>query len=105
MSSLLQGANSWIAFNVSTKDIPILTTLGVHAGIKRVVFTTELDNSRIDETVIPGFDDAVKAFELAGSSFTGVRHGVIIGTYCWAVLSILYYLYDDSLMPLAGLHF
>jgi len=78
MNSLLEGANSWIAFNVSTKDIPILTTLGVHAGVQRVVFTTELDTGRIDETVIPGFEDAVKAFETAGSTFTGVRHGVII---------------------------
>lgn len=60
MNSLLQGANSWVAFNVTTQDIPIFTSLGVNAGVKRVIFTTELDSSRIDETIIPEFDDAVK---------------------------------------------
>lgn len=78
LDSLLVGANSWIAFNVSQSAIPFLSQSALNAGLKRVVFTTELSSARINETVIPEFDEAVKLFEAKGSAFTGIRHPVVI---------------------------
>ena len=78
VDGLLVDANSWIAFNVSQKAIPALSQAALSAGIKRVIFTTELPADRMSETVIPEFDAAVIAFEAAGASFTGVRHGMVI---------------------------
>lgn len=78
LAELLVDANSWIAFNVSQTAIPALSQAALLAGLKRVIFTTELPPSRINETVIPEFDTAQAAFEAAGAAFTGVRHGSII---------------------------
>ena len=78
VAKLLVDANSWIAFNVTQSAIPALSQAALDAGIKRVIFTTELPPSRINETVIPEFDAALLAFEAAGSAFTGIRHGTII---------------------------
>ena len=78
VDGLLVDANSWIAFNVSQKAIPALSQAALAAGLKRVIFTTELPASRINETVIPEFDAAILAFEAVGASFTGVRHGMVI---------------------------
>jgi hypothetical protein len=78
LSEVLTDANSWIAFNVTQSAIPFLSKAALSAGIKRVIFTTELPPSRINETVIPEFDAAVLAFEAAGAAFTGIRHGTVI---------------------------
>lgn len=78
LSEVLTDANSWIAFNVTQSAIPVLSKAALSAGIKRVIFTTELPPSRINETVIPEFDAAVLAFEAAGAAFTGIRHGTVI---------------------------
>lgn len=78
LAEVLVDANSWIAFNVTQSTIPFLAKAALDAGLKRVIFTTELPPSRINETVIPEFDAAVLAFEAAGSAFTGIRHGTVI---------------------------
>ena len=78
VAGLLVDANSWIAFNISQNAIPALSQAAIDAGIKRVIFTTELPPSRINETVIPEFDAAVTAFEAIGGAFTGIRHGTLI---------------------------
>ena len=78
LTKLLEGANSWVAFNVSQSAVPILAEAAVKAGVKRALFTIELPDSRINETVIPEFDAAIKSFESVGSSFTGIRHGTLI---------------------------
>lgn len=78
LANLLSDANSWIAFNVTQSSIPALSRAALDAGLKRVIFTTELPPSRINETSIPEFDEALLAFQAAGSAFTGIRHGTII---------------------------
>lgn len=76
--STLVDANAWIAFNVSQTAIPALSQAALDAGIKRVIFTTELPPHRINETVIPEFTAATIAFEAVGAAFTGIRHATVI---------------------------
>jgi len=38
----------------------------------------ELPLERINDTVIPEFDDAVRDFALVGAKFTGIRHGAVL---------------------------
>lgn len=78
LSTLLAGANSWIAFNVSQSAVPMLTDVALGAGIKRAVFTVELPPARINETVIAEFDSAIEAFSAAGASVTCIRHGTLV---------------------------
>ena len=78
VAKLLEGANSWIAFNVSRGDIVPLCEKAVAAGVKRVVLTTELLPANINDTSLPEFQAAVKLFEESGGSFTGIRHGSVV---------------------------
>jgi len=78
LTSTLVDANSWIAFNVSQQAIPALSQAALTAGIKRVIFTTELPAHRINETTIPEFTAATVAFEAVGAAFTGIRHAPVI---------------------------
>ena len=78
MDQLLQGSKAWLAFNVSQTDIPKLAETALKAGCKRVILTTTLPPQRINDTVIPEFDDAIKLFSTAGGAFTGIRHGEIV---------------------------
>lgn len=78
LDKLLEGANSWIAYNVTQSSVPMLSEAALKAGVKRCVFTMGLPPSRINDTVIPEFDVAQQAFEAAGGYFTGIRHGTII---------------------------
>mmetsp|Transcript_27785 Transcript_27785/g.46674 ORF Transcript_27785/g.46674 Transcript_27785/m.46674 type:complete len:629 (+) Transcript_27785:86-1972(+) len=78
LKSLLDGADAWLAFNVTQSAIPTYSSTAVDAGIQRAVFTMELPPERINETTIPEFDTALNAFQTAGGAFTGIRHGTII---------------------------
>lgn len=78
LTSLLDGANSWIAFNVSRTDIERFSQAAISSNIKRLVITTSLSASNINETNIPEFERSIDAFKNAGASFTGFRHGDII---------------------------
>jgi len=78
LANAINGANAWLAFNVSQSVIPSYADMAVSAGIKRAIFTTELAPERINDTNIPAFDHAVTAFESAGGAFTGIRHGRVI---------------------------
>lgn len=78
VSAVLIGANSWMAFNVSQTAIPSLSETAVSAGLRRAIFTIELPEARINETVIPEFTLAKDIFQAAGASFTGIRHGRIM---------------------------
>jgi hypothetical protein len=78
LSTLLTGANSWIAFNVSQTAVPMLTDVALGAGVKRAVFTIEMPPKRINETVIPEFDAAIEAFSAAGACVTCIRHGTLV---------------------------
>jgi hypothetical protein len=78
LSSVLHSASAWLAFNVSEGDIQSYATSAIQAGVKRAVFTMQLPPSRINETVIPEFDEAIQLFEKNQGSFTGIRHGTII---------------------------
>lgn len=75
---VLSGANAWLAFNVSQSSIPRMTKNSLSAGVKRLVVTMGLPPSRVNDTLIPEFDNAIAAFKAAGASFTGIRHGEII---------------------------
>jgi len=57
-----------------------LSESALAAGVKRVVFTTELPSSKINETTIPEFQNAINLFAKASSTaaFTGIRHGQVI---------------------------
>lgn len=78
VSKLLDGANSWLAFNVSRSDIVPFCEKAVSAGVKRVVLTTELSPASINDTSLPEFQAAIKLFEQSGGSFTGIRHGSVV---------------------------
>ena len=78
LSTVLQSASAWLAFNVTEDDIPSYAQSAVQAGVKRAVFTVQLPPSRINDTVIPQFNDAIRLFEENEGSFTGIRHGTII---------------------------
>jgi len=78
LSAVLEGANAWVAFNVSQAAVPQLSEAALKAGVKRAVFTVELPPARINETFIAELDAAAKAFEAAGAYFTGIRHGTLV---------------------------
>jgi len=78
LSAVLEGANAWVAFNVSQAAVPQLSEAALKAGVKRAVFTVELPPARINETSIAELDAAAKAFEAAGAYFTGIRHGTLV---------------------------
>lgn len=78
LTTVLENANAWIAVGVPQSSIPEWSQIALKNNLKRVIFSTELEPHRINETVIPEFDVAIEAFEAAGSSFTGIRHGQII---------------------------
>eukprot|EP01038_Epipyxis_sp_PR26KG_P012491 gene12491-16757_t len=69
---------AWLAFNVTQDNIPIITKAALSAGVKRAIFTIELPLNRINDTVIPEFDEAIQKFSNQGGFFTGIRHGRII---------------------------
>ena len=96
VAALLVDANSWIAFNVSQNAIPALSQAALAAGVRRVIFTTELPSSRINETIIPEFDAAVTAFEATGAAFTGIRHGTLIEGLEVRIVRIVEYWFVSS---------
>ncbi|KAJ1379276.1 hypothetical protein B484DRAFT_412421, partial [Ochromonadaceae sp. CCMP2298] len=66
LTALLTGADAWLAFNA------------LASGLDKAIFTMELPLERINDTVIPEFDDAVRDFALVGAKFTGIRHGAVL---------------------------
>ena len=78
VTEVLDGASTWLAFNVSRDSISRLAQVALNSGVKKALFTLELQPSQVNETSIPEFNEAVDAFKAAGASFTGIRHGVII---------------------------
>jgi len=78
LPSLLNGANSWIAVNVSRSDVARYSEAALAAGITRLIVTIPLTRDGINETNIPEFTQAIKLFSDAGGSFTGFRHGEIV---------------------------
>ena len=78
LATLLEGANSWIAFNVTQESVPLLSEAAVAAGVKRAVFTVALPLNRWQDIVIPELDQAISAFEAVGATFTGIRHGIVV---------------------------
>ena len=78
VKGVLDGASTWLAFNVSRNSIGKLSDLALSSGVKKALFTLELQPSQVNETSVPEFDKAVEAFKAKGASFTGIRHGSII---------------------------
>eukprot|EP01041_Mallomonas_annulata_P000183 gene183-314_t len=78
LDNALKDTKAWIAFNTPQEDIPRFTDKAIAAGVSRAIFTTELAPANINDTSIPSFDYALQAFEKAGGSFTGIRHGSIV---------------------------
>jgi len=78
LSAVLCSASAWLAFNVTEGDIQSYANSAVQAGVKRAVFTLQLPPTRINDTIIPEFDQAIQLFEQNQGSFTGIRHGTII---------------------------
>ena len=74
----LEGANAWIAFGLARSSIESLSSVALSAGVKRLVVTTTLASQDINQTVLPEFDAVTAAFQAAGASFTGIRHGDVI---------------------------
>ena len=78
LSTLLAGANSWIAFNVTQDTVPLLSEAALAAGVKRAVFTVTLPPERYREIAMPELEQAINAFAAAGASLTGIRHGTVV---------------------------
>ena len=78
VKTLLDGASTWLAFNVSRDSIGKMADAALAAGVQKALFTLEMQPSQVNDTVIPEFEAALASFEKAGASFTGIRHGVII---------------------------
>jgi hypothetical protein len=78
VNTLLDGANTWLAFNVSTSSFKDYAEIASKSKLKRALFTTYLPSTRINDTQIPEIQDAIKTMENAGISFTGIRHGSIV---------------------------
>ena len=78
LNAVLSDANAWVAFNVPQSAIPSLSDAALSSGVKRAVFTVELPDSRINDTVIPEFVVAKEKFAVSGAAFTGIRHPKII---------------------------
>jgi len=78
VNTLLDGANTWLAFNVSTSSFKDYAEIASKSKLKRALFTTYLPSTRINDTQIPEIQDAIKTMESAGISFTGIRHGEIV---------------------------
>lgn len=78
LNTLLDGANTWLAFNVTTSSFKDFADIATKSKLKRAVFTTVLPNTRVNDTEIPEIQDAIKSMETAGISFTGIRHGNIV---------------------------
>ena len=78
LATLLTGANSWIAFNVTQDAVPLLSEAALAAGVKRAVFTVSLPPERYQDIVIPELDQAINAFDAVGASLTGIRHGTVV---------------------------
>jgi hypothetical protein len=80
VSTLLQGANAWIAFNLTQPDVKRLSNSALSSQVQRVIFTMQLPIESIEETSIPEFDSAINSFATANPprSLTVFRHGDII---------------------------
>jgi hypothetical protein len=78
LTKVLDGASTWIAFNVARENIVSLSKAAVASNIKRAIFTTELPPLNINDTSLPEFSEAIQIFQAAGGSFTGIRHGQMI---------------------------
>ena len=81
LKNALLGSNAWIAFNVSRESIPKFSNVALEAGVKRAIFTVELEDATLaieDNIAIPGFVEAASAFAAVGGAFTGIRHGKVV---------------------------
>lgn len=78
LNTLIDGANTWLAFNVTTSSFKDYADIASKSKLKRAVFTTILPTSRINDTEIPEIQNAIKSMESSGISFTGIRHGEIV---------------------------
>jgi hypothetical protein len=78
LEELLKGADAWLAFNVTQSAIPAYSAASLGAGIKRAIFTLELPEASVNDTSMPELEAAAAAFESAGASFTGIRHGAVV---------------------------
>lgn len=78
LEEVLSGATTFLAFNVSRDSIGKMADAALASGVKKALFTLEMQPSQVNDTVVPEFDAAVASFEKAGATFTGIRHGVII---------------------------
>lgn len=78
LNSVLNGASAWLAFDVPQPSIPSLCETALSNGIRRAIFTLELPDSRINDTMIPEFITAKESFAAAGAAFTGIRHPKVI---------------------------
>lgn len=78
LSTLLSGADAWIAFDVPPSSMGAFSQAAINAGIKRVMFTTTLPQSSFNVTHVPELEAAAASFAQAGLFFTGIRHGDVI---------------------------
>lgn len=78
LPALLDGANAWVAFNVPESELAVLTATAINAKLKRVIYTVQLPEHRINDTQVPDLDASAQAFAESGIYFTGIRHGTIV---------------------------
>ena len=58
VTEVLDGASTWLAFNVSRDSISRLAQVALNSGVKKALFTLELQPSQVNETSIPEFNEA-----------------------------------------------
>ena len=78
ISSLLSEADAWIAFDVPESEMTTYASSALQSTLKRVIFTTTLEKSRINSTDIPYLTTTKESFKDKNILFTAIRHGEII---------------------------
>ena len=76
LEEVLSGATTFLAFNVSRDSIGKMADAALASGVKKALFTLEMQPSQ-SMIRCPEFDAAITVLKRL-SSFTGIRHGVII---------------------------
>lgn len=80
LTSLLSGANAWLAFNVERAHVESYADAALQSNVQRVIFTTAVDPAQASEGAhnLPEFEAAIAKFSAQGKAFTGIRHGTVL---------------------------
>ena len=76
MAGAVAGKEAWVAFNVTTAELPVYASVAAKAGCKRVVFAVYLSATEREEDVT--LDASTKLLEAAGVDYTILKFGDVL---------------------------